>query len=567
MTLKTSVDDHPDAAATSSAGPATAKIRQLPWAGIGAVLGVLLPLALMVRYAIVTGPSFDGAMNLQVAENISNGLGYVRTYGETVEFPGEIQTSGPFIFLAAGLIKIFGAGTFVFQLPNLIFLTILLVAVSFGLRQWPVLRTIGPFLVLFAVPGMVENSMKGYGEYVITALIFAGFVLVGAAATGARRPVLLACAAWVLIGIAMTVKIIALLAVPVLVVGLIGVALARPDVRRWRLGATALCAAVPVMLIELHRLVSLGASSYWSFWTGLLTRVGAQAGVNDGAGYIAQDRAGGLVQKVGDHVHLLSVATGINPYLLLLALCLPFVVLVGLFLARQLPWQRWLALPGTLLAVMLASYAGGYLIWWMAITPTSKAWLRRLVIALVAIVFLSVLLAGIAKDRWQARLTVPERTGTEKKVGSRLISIGWAIVAALAVICLLPAGSTVTKQVRSIASADSSGISSAVQLAQTASSLAAGGNTLYGTGWWSAPVVALYAQVPLGNLQSVSACDPATGIPAGNAYLIWDFYAVALANKTPQSELYDFVQVPDSANRYGAIWKITPKPAVTCPTG
>jgi len=102
------------------------------WRAVGVVLGLLVPLAVMTRFAIHSPPEFDGVMNLQVADNVTNGLGYAREYGGTVPFPPEIQTSGAYIFLAAGLIKIFGAHTFVFELPNLISLTILLAAVSSG---------------------------------------------------------------------------------------------------------------------------------------------------------------------------------------------------------------------------------------------------------------------------------------------------------------------------------------------------------------------------------------------------------------------------------------------------
>ena len=560
MALDTSIDEHPAEPAPGRTGGVSVSdgFRGLPWSGVGAVIGVLIPFALLVRSAMVTGPSFDGAMNLQVAENLSNGWGYVRFYGELVEFPFEIQTSGAYIFLAAAFIKVFGGGTFVYELPNLLFLGLLLVSVSHGLRNWPVLRTIGPFIVLFATPGMVENSMKGYGEYVVAALVIAAFVMIGAAAAGARRPVPLVCSAFALAGVALTVKIIALLALPVLLLGLVGVALARPAVRRSRLAAAVLCTAVPLILVELHRLISLGPADYVSYWTHLLGFVGAQAGVSQAAG-VKPDSGVGRVQKIADHVDLLSVATGINPVLLLLTLGLPFVTLIALFATRRLPWQRWLALPGTLLAVMLASYAGGYLIWWLAITPTSKAWLRRLVIALVAIVFLALLLAGLAKDSWNARSTT-----AESNPRSLLARTGWTIVAVLAAVCLLPAVTTMSNQVRSVASADSSGINSVEQLAQSASSLAAAGNTLYGSGWWSAPVVALYGDVSMGNLETVSACDPVTGIPTGNAYLVWDFDAVTIASKVPQSTRYDFTELPDSKGKYGAIWKITPKPTVTC---
>lgn len=569
----------PDGAATGAGllptGARTA--RQIPWLRIGAMLGVLVPLGIMVRYASHAAPAFDGAMNLQVATNISNGLGFVRNYGGAVLFPSEIQTSGIYIFLAAGFIKVFGTHSFVYEIPNLIFLALLLVTVSLVLRRWPVMRIIGPSAVLFCAPGAVTNSLQGYGEYVVAALVIAAFALVGAAASGLCRPVLATGAAWILVGAALTVKIIALMAVPVLIVGIIGLALARPAVNRWKLTASVLLAAIPVGLVELQRLIAFGSIGKWvNFWSAQVTNAAAQAGVSSGQGAgttvatgvspsaIAQGSDQAILSKIADHVHLLAVLSGIQSAILIMVLGLPFVVLVGLFLVRHVSWREWLARPAVLLSVMLASYAGGYLIWWLAITPTSKAWLRRIVIALAVIVFLYLLLLAMAKDHWNSRAAQPvARSGRLNTT----IGIGWGVVGVLAFLSILPGITTANQQLSGVVSTASNGgvgVAKIEQLAAAADQLRDKGDTLYGIGWWSAPVVALYADVPLGNLQSADRCS--SDIIAGKAYVIWDFYAVNLASPQPYSSNYLFTQISDGASSYGAIWKVRLRPNVTCPT-
>ena len=575
------VTDASQAADPSVQPEGTTPPRRIPWLRVGALLGVLVPLAIMVRFAWHAAPSFDGAMNLQVASNLSDGLGFVRNYGGVTLFPGEIQTSGAFLFLAAALIKVLGTSSIVFELPNLIFLALLLVTVSLTLRRWPVMRIIGPSAVLFCVPGMVENGFRGYGEYVVAALVLAGFALVGAAATGMRRPVLASGVAWVLVGLAITVKIIAALAVPVLAVGVIGLALARPAISRWKLAASVLLAAVPVALVELQRLVSLGSvKAFTSYWSNQISSAGAQAGVTSGgvAAAAAQTGVGqslvptepktSVIRKVGDHLHLLGVATGIDTAILLMVLALPFAVLIGLFLARRESWRTWLARPAALLSVMLATYAGGYLVWWLAITPTSKAWLRRVIIALVVIALLYLLLLGMAKDHWNARASHPVVVRSARR--NTIMGIAWGVAGVLGFLSILPGITTANVQLSALSGSQNlptTDDAPVEQIAAAAESLQNQGDTLYGNGWWSAPVVALYGDLALGNLELVKPCS--ADIVAGKAYLIWDYFAAHLSSAAPISTIYDYTRVDvgvgTAARHYGSFWKVSLKAGITCP--
>ena len=63
-------------------------------------LGAAL-LAWMVLFAAKAPPSFDGAMNLQVAQSLANGEGYRRSYADRIAFPQEVQTNAPYVVPAA----------------------------------------------------------------------------------------------------------------------------------------------------------------------------------------------------------------------------------------------------------------------------------------------------------------------------------------------------------------------------------------------------------------------------------------------------------------------------------
>jgi hypothetical protein len=562
--------------------------RSLPWLRIAAWLGVLLPLALLIKQAWVSAPDFDGSMNLQVAQNFAHGHGFSRDYitGQggvvnlakgTTLFPHEIQTTGVYLFLAAGLIKIFGSSTIVFQLPNLLFLLLLMVFTSIALRRWPIARIIGPTLVIFAVPSVTLTALGGYGEYVVGALVIGSFVLLGEVATGGRRPLWTVFGASVLMGLALTVKIVAFIALPVFAIGLVGLLVVRPGgekplFRRALLVPVAIVGgALPLAAVEVQRLISLGSvAAFKRYWHQQFTSAQSQAGVaGTGQGTAATDKSHGL-QKVADHFHLLSVATGINSAVLLIALVTPFVALVGLFLYRRMAWREWLAKPGALLSIVLAGYAGGYLAWWLAVTPTAKTWLRRVIIALAVVVLLALVLVGMAKDRYLERRSLTAEPSPRRTLVARVV---WGIVAVLAVISVIPA--VTTTQFEAEKSWDTNGTirDHLIDLAAQAKKLHEQGDVLYAGDFLSAPTVALYGDLPLVNLATFPGftgqpvyCDPAAGIATGKAYYIWDLFNIRLADRSssaPVSLFFDFTPLPGGSAIYGTIYKISVKKTVT----
>src|SRR5579875_1188721 len=135
-------------------------------------LSVLLGMLLVVLFArsarIATGnpPSFDGAMNLQVAASLAKGDGYRRDYAEHPIFPHEIQTGPPYILPAAAVFKLWGVGIPQAEVVNLVYLALLLAITCWLIAPmggWP-LALFGACTVV-TVPGVHLFGFMALGKY------------------------------------------------------------------------------------------------------------------------------------------------------------------------------------------------------------------------------------------------------------------------------------------------------------------------------------------------------------------------------------------------------------------
>lgn len=539
---------------STSATSSRQLLRSIRARHVVTVLGILVPMAFLVWYAARSTVTFDGAMNLQVARNVANGSGYRWDYAARELFPAAIQTSGPYIFVAAAFIKVFGSTNLAFQAANLVFLLLLLVAVSVGLRHWVTLRVIGPSIVLFCVPGALASGLGGYGEMVIAALAIATFVLLDLAATSARRPVLMVAGASFLLGVALTVKIVAAMAVPVLLLGVVLVALLRHEIRwpKFLLGLSAI--VPPLVLFEIYRWISL-RGDYLAWWREQSSAIGYQAGVDDQSTVPAKH---GLA-KMAEHLHILATNVDVPAELLGPLLALPFVVLVLVLATRRPQLLARLQDRGVVLLVLASVYAGGYLAWWLAITPTEKAWLRRIAIGLVALALACLLLVGIVSDGLRRRPTTSARPRA-------LFACAGALTAATVILGVVVAVPT-TRDIVNAAGDKTAGDKSAANLSAAedagaaARALANEGATLYGWGWWSAPAVSLYGDVPLRDLSAgVQPCD----VASQDAYLVWDWYAINIVGPVPHISGFKVTRVPSSSTPFASIFRLQPDSRARC---
>jgi hypothetical protein len=485
------------------------------------VCTVLVPLALFTWRALHAPINFDGGMNLQVAESIARGDGYTRFYDEVRLFPHEVQTNGPYMYLAVLSIELLGTTQLAYQLANLVFVAGFLAVVAFVLRRESLaVRVAGPALVLLAAPMISTYGLGGLGEVPMTFFLLCA---VAALVEGVRTPRL---APWwvlgasVAYGAALATKTFAIGAAGAVAVGGVCVLVAAPTRRlRWQ----ALLAAGGVALLpvarELHRLVTIGSlSGYRAWWADQGDSISTQSGLDSGA------EGNGPVRTFLDHMHLLSGYVDFPAELLLVVVFVPLVLV-----AAVVAW-RWrdqglrstLSDPAVVLVLTVGALAASYILWWTFVVPDNKAWIRRIMPGLLALHLLYLLLVPwlvrIARALWRH----PE------SVGRSLVRLA----PAAALVGVIALGVPYV----SIRSWYTTGDLVAAEQAwldanrDAAAYVQANADQRYfGDEWWSAPVVSLMSHTGFYNLGDADFCalDPARD------RLVWDHYAMTIRSQDP----------------------------------
>jgi hypothetical protein len=440
--------------------------------GSRAVLRVLIVCASLlacVLFARLAGfawteqVSFDGAMNLEVARSLVEGQGYRRMYGDHGAFSPAIQTRAPYILPAAGVFAVFGVGVWQAQLTNLAYvfaLTLLLIALGTRVARLP--WGIAAAASVLAIPGIENIGLKGYGELPALTWWLAGLLLLYPRDAGQRLTAWRCAGAGVLFGIALVTKtVIAIGVAAALVVFLVHLLRHGPWRRALRLMVALLAGiVVPVLLHEAWRASTLSAG--WLVWfDGEFRRISMQAGVSDGFA-----DTGLLDGKILRHLGLLADAMKLPLAVLVAWLAAPFVVLA-------VAWRSLARTPLRPLLLTVAVFVAIYLAWWLGITPTQKAWYRRVFNGVVMVDVLGVLLAA---SLWSLRA----RTGANKAGLGAMSALMLVVPAAFAFLALRPAVWPDGDSARSLA-ADLRALDALPAQA-----------TLYGVGWYSSPHVALY---------------------------------------------------------------------------
>lgn len=323
--------------------------------------------AWLTSVALHRPPSFDGGMNLQVAQSLAHGEGYRRPYGEAGAFPPEIQTSAPYLLPAAAVFRLFGTGIAQAQLVNLIYLAgLMLVAGLLLARRFGPLAGVAGAAMVLATPGVTDYGLGGYGE--IPALFWALLALVSFPwhASRNRLRIFLAGAC---LGLALCTKTILLPCIAVFggvfAIDLLTAAGQSKRERARLLGTLALGALLPLVAMEIWRLDLLG-HDYYTWWRHNLSAIGSQAGV-------AAPDTGGPVDRLLRRFFVLSYSNRLAPPLTWVWLLAPLVLGAALLARTKLPRPD-------LVFICLMSVIALYFSWWLLVTPEAKVWHRRILI-------------------------------------------------------------------------------------------------------------------------------------------------------------------------------------------
>lgn len=407
--------------------------------------------------------SFDGAMNLEVARSLVEGQGYRRMYADHGAFSPAIQTRAPYILPAAGVFAAFGVGVWQAQLTNLVYvLALAMLLVSLGRRVAGLPWGLVAAVAVLAIPGIEDMGLNGYGELPALAWWLAGLLVLYPRVAEQPLTGWRCLGAGALFGIALVTKtVLAIGVLAALMVFVVHVSTREPWRRALGLLLALLAGIVaPVLLHEVWHASTLPEG--WLHWfDSELARISMQAGVSDG--FTDTELRDGKVLR---HLGLLAVAMKMPVAILFAWLVLPFVVMV----------LAWRLMPRTSLRPLLltlAVFVAIYLVWWLGVTPTQKAWYRRAFNGVVIADVLGVLLAAWL---WSLR----DRTSASKA----------GLAVASAIMLGVPA-SFVLKDLQPMAWPDGESARSLAAKLHAIDALPAQA-ALYGIGWYSNPHVALY---------------------------------------------------------------------------
>ena len=333
------------------------------FAAIGWLLSYFIGIAL-VRY-----PDFDGALNLNVAKALLEGNGYRNFYDEWVPFFPE--TNAPFIFPAVGALALFGVSPIGTQFANLLYLVGFAVLVFLLVARLSNRLTalIAVFVVLQA-PGLYSYGINGYGEVAALSFMLAACLVLCRAFVSNNRGHVIAGGA--LLALSYLTKTVSLIWIPPVVVCFLA---ARPrDRRRADAACLVLSIALPVIAWELYRLAALhGFDQYVHWWrvklAEILDRAGPSTRLQDTPGWVNKARMHITLLDgwMGFPVRWLSV-----PYLLVLTLAAFPVMRI---------WRDDAGGRFVFASLFLTTLL--YFAWWILLTPTQEAWLRRIMNGLI----------------------------------------------------------------------------------------------------------------------------------------------------------------------------------------
>ena len=438
--------------------------------------------------------SFDGAMNLQVSWSLAHGDGYRRTYADRPAFPQEVQSGAPLVLPAALVFRWFGVGIWQAQAANVLYLWLVCVPVFFLVRRrWGPTAGFCGVLAFLVTPGFLSFGAHGYGE--IPGLFWLLLALV-VFPWGSRTGMLRVFMAGLFLGLSICTKTIFALCVLVSL-GCFALDLGRSPSRTPRRAKPWILLGVglllPFIVMETWKLMELGGiSAYCEWWADQLGAVSKQAGLAPG-----YEDTSSRMEKIFVHVERLGGYYHLPASLLVVWIVGP---ILGLWTSRrQVDRIRDLPLFALLLSALL------FFAWWLALTPTSKAWHRRI---LVGSLLLNVSWTYVAAFFWE-RLH-----GSRKWWRSLLAGAGVLVMFYFLRVDAGPAlisGPT--------PSPDFERALEAVRRLPPQTSV-------FGLGWYSAPTLSLYAERPFR-----------------------DFFGIAVIEWDPQEPLFVALDEPALAMR------------------
>jgi hypothetical protein len=540
----------------------TGKFFQNPQNGIAIVVGLVMALLMVkcVSVALTDAFHFDGAMNVQVAQNLVKDFKYKTNYDGKL-FDTKVQTGIPVTLPVAILFSFFGESFASGLVVNAIYMILLAFAVVWYLKKC---LKFNNSLVLLAItllcgtPNLIINGFGLLGEIPMFFYFMAAMIFLCKHEDTSKSKYLFW--AGVFAGLSYLTKTVILICIPALIFAAIfDFMIKRRLTLTMRAGVVKFFREyvmlpvgflAPVFLFEVYKLILLGIVAYFRWWKGQLISILHFAGVKP-----AFADTKGICAKFTAHLDLLSSFVGISRIfivILLGVLLLTFlaILLSGLrhFLKKQDSEKRGNILFSNHVLVMITvtlSYYG----WWLLITPTWVAWDRHIFVGYILLEICSVMIISFL-SHFLMRLKSQKRK--PPYVLCKIVTFGY--------IFLLIAGAgynLIHSKNCSISFKNSYGKTTLLEAGQFIRNLPPNAEIL-GYGWFQAPVVAFASGKTFDNIFNNKEVRNAG--PLNEKYLVVDSSAYFLDGGAYKNVLkqYDKQIVFSKNDNY--IYKLNSRP-------
>jgi len=343
--------------------------------------------------------SFDGAIIAQIAQNLATNLTY-KTYYWNIPFDN-LAIGLTVVFPIALFFKLFGQTFESGLLINAIYIILLFFSILYYLKNCLKLNNyfLLVFIIIFyCIKNLFEYGFGLYGEIPMVFYLILTVILLHKYEQQRKRNLIFW--AGVVAGLGFLTKFVFLIIVP----GFLFMFLWDFFIKRKEKAIKFLYSylffaigfVVPNLLFEFYKLLSIGFKNFITGWYWLLFGVGIQSGVVKNVNDRIKDSPD-LFTKINTHIDLLVGYIGLNKFFtIFLLICgiLLFYLFIY-FTLKQINKKLNKDLKNVLnnSILFLITVMLSYFIWWIFITPTDRAWHRRIMpgIILYAICFVVLL--------------------------------------------------------------------------------------------------------------------------------------------------------------------------------
>lgn len=318
---------------------------------------------IIIINAIGAVPSFDGAMNVQVAENLMNNGMYSANYPLSSLFDVKIQTGITVNLPTAIILKVFGKNLGNAVLINSIYIVALFILVAWSFKvlkinaKWA-LFTIVAFI---CTPYFFRYGMGLYGEIPTLVWIILSIIFLEKNKENSDKYFFFS---GICYGLAYLTKTVSLIGLPAILFVFTYRWLIKKDLNMGEIAIWGLGFISPIILFEIYKAIHL-KGNYIAWWKEQYQHILAQTGVKGG-----QVDTNNKMLKMIKHIKIFASDFNINPYLFISLLITNFIVFCHrIYKEKNIKYLDILFLIGF-------SYFG----WWLIITSDAKAWPRRIII-------------------------------------------------------------------------------------------------------------------------------------------------------------------------------------------